>query len=293
MNGRAIGVDLVRVAARARGVLDAQATAHIAAFVSSCEAPAGGFRGRGAAADLYYTLFAVLAGGIVGTRPDRPRLAAFLEQQTMAALDLPHLAALLQCQRLLHRLGMPRRWRDAGARALAAFRTPDHGFASDPGGALGTAYGLYLAVLTGEAIGVAVLEPAAALAVSTELLRGELARPGCCLSPLAAATLALQAVGGPVPTAGVRAALAGCRLPDGGYRAHVQAAGADLLSTAVAAFTLRRLGAPLAGAAAAATAHFVQRLWAPSGGFCGAADDPLADCEYTFYALLTLGALEA
>ena len=37
--------------------------------------------------------------------------------------------------------------------------------------------------------------------------------------------------------------------------------------------------------------EFVESLWDDSGGFRGHLLDPVADCEYTFYGLLALGAL--
>jgi len=289
---RAIGVDLLRVAGRARRVLDREATARIASFLASRTTPEGGFCGRGAAADLYYTLFGTLAGQVVGAPPDRRRLTGFLAPQRPAGLDLPHLAALIQCQRLAHRFGLPRRWRDEAALALSAFRAADGGFGTQASAAPGTAYGLYLAVLVCEAMGTGVPAPGLALAAGTELLRTGLASPGSGLSPLVSAALAVQALGGELPAASVCTVVDGCRVPAGGFRAHARAAAADLLSTAVGAYALCRLGSPLGGAAAAATARFVEGLWDASGGFRGSADDPMPDCEYTFYALLALGALE-
>lgn len=300
MSRQPIGAALRRVALHARKVLDRQATAAIAAFLASCADAAGGYRGRGPAADLYYTSFGILAGEVVGARPDRRRLTAFLERHSPAELDLPHLAALCQGQRLLHPLHLPRACRAACRLALQRFRSRDGGFAETPGAASATAYGLYLALLCSEALGDGVTDAALAHAAAEGRLAAALpvtAAPGLptggAVSTLAAGALSVQALGGRLPAAAVQEALHACRAPDGGFLAHPRAVESDLLSTAVAAFALRRLGAPLSGSAAGATARYVQGLWTEAGGFRGAAADPLADVEYTFYALLALGALEA
>ena len=291
--GVPIGADLRRCAARARGRLRRPALARLSAFISTCEAPGGGFRGRGSGADLYYTLFGVLTAGLVGASIDRRRLAAYLAQQEPATLDLPHLAAFIQCQRLLHWFGVPRQCRAAGLAALASCRRPDGGFGEAPGPASGTAYGLYLATLSYEVMGAPMPDVARAIEAGSSLLRDVLAKPPWTLAPIVSLALALQALGCPAPAAAVCEALAACQDGAGGFRAHPQAPLADLLSTAVAAFARRRLGSPLRGQEAATTARFVQALWTESGGFCGTLADPVPDCEYTFYGLLASGSMEA
>ena len=290
---RAIGVDLLRVSARAKRLLERTALARVAAFVTSCAAVGGGYRGRGGStADVYYTLFGAVVGSLVGAGGERRELGPFLERQAPDSLDLPHLAALVQCQRLLHPFGVPRRWRASYVEAVSRFRSLDGGFGDAPGCARGSAYALYLAVLCHEVLGVEVPALSRAVTAAAGLLEGELDSAAGSLTRLVSALLAQQSLGGVVPEPRVGEYIRSCCSADGGCRAHVQAPLCDLLSTAVAAFALRRLGAPLSGAEAARTAYFVQSLWDVSGGFCGTALDPVPDCEYTFYGLLALGALE-
>jgi geranylgeranyl transferase type-2 subunit beta len=290
---RAIGGDLLRVSGRAKRLLARGALARLAAFVESCAAGDGGFRGRGGSlGDVYYTLFGAVAGNLVGASSNRRALGSFLDRQAPESLDLPHLAALVQCQRLLHLLGLPRHCRAAYTQALARFRSADGGFGDAPGSDRASAYALYLAALCHEALGAEVPAVAEAVTATAAVLRGELTGTTRSLSRAVSATLAQQSLGGAVPEAQVREQIHSCGDPGGGFRAHPQAPCGDLLSTAVAAFALWRIGTPLSGPAAARTAQFVQSLWQPDGGFCGSAEDPTPDCEYTFYGLLALGALE-
>jgi len=64
----------------------------------------------------------------------------------------------------------------------------------------------------------------------------------------------------------------------------------DLLSTASALFALDTLGQRLNGRADEALS-FVAGQWLECGGFSGHTLDDTADCEYTYYGLLSLGVL--
>jgi hypothetical protein len=64
----------------------------------------------------------------------------------------------------------------------------------------------------------------------------------------------------------------------------------DLLSTATALHALSALHVPISGLVEPCL-DFVDSLWTNRGGFFGTWADDAADCEYTYYALLTLGHL--
>ena len=72
----------------------------------------------------------------------------------------------------------------------------------------------------------------------------------------------------------------------GGFHASEQAPIPDLLSTAVALFTLRLMDAPTRDAS-----QFVQAHWLDSGGFAPTLLDDYSDVEYVFYGLLALGSI--
>ncbi len=84
--------------------------------------------------------------------------------------------------------------------------------------------------------------------------------------------------------------LMSCHLPSGGFVAVPGLAVADMLSTAVALHALTLLNCP-PGAIGQRCETFVRSLQNDMGGFIGNADDDLADCEYSWYALLALGHL--
>ena len=71
----------------------------------------------------------------------------------------------------------------------------------------------------------------------------------------------------------------------GGFYASEQAPVPDLLSTAVALFTLRLIGVPVKDASA-----FIQAHWRCGGGFSPSVLDDYSDVEYVFYGLMALGA---
>lgn len=73
----------------------------------------------------------------------------------------------------------------------------------------------------------------------------------------------------------------------GGFYASEQAPIPDMLSTAVALFTLKFLGEKVADAT-----DFIQAHWLDTGGFMPTLMDEYSDVEYAFYGLLALGSLE-
>lgn len=72
---------------------------------------------------------------------------------------------------------------------------------------------------------------------------------------------------------------------NGGFYASEQAPIPDLLSTAVALFTLRLMGEDMKDATS-----FIQTHWLEEGGFSPTLLDNYSDVEYVFYGLLALGA---
>ncbi len=105
----------------------------------------------------------------------------------------------------------------------------------------------------------------------------------------AAAVTTLSALGQTVDTHAVQWLLKS-RDANGGFKVMPAAPVADLLSTAVALHALRTMEADIEAIREADVA-FVAGLWDERIGFCQNRIDPISDCEYCFYGLLSLGHL--
>ena len=287
---------MLRVASRATRLLEDTDRDDVVAYVRSQIQPDGGFRGRADVSDLYYTVFG--CGCLLAlNRPPAPGplrryLATFGEG---AQLDFVHLASCARCWAGLSLpIWMSRRALGMLPR-LEGYRTSDGGYEVTPSAAQGTVYAAFLAFLTYEETRTPLPRPQALLA-SVRALRssdGGYANAsglaGSTTTATAAAILLQQWMAQAEDPAAV-AALQACACPTGGYYAFVGAPGPDLLSTATALFALQIAGVPLAPALAARHMDLVESLWHESGGFCGHATESQPDVEYTFYALLTMGA---
>lgn len=101
----------------------------------------------------------------------------------------------------------------------------------------------------------------------------------CCI-------LAMQRQMGKQPDAALLAWVGARQDETGGFHASELAPIPDLLSTAVALFTLK-----LAGAEAGDARDFIQAHWLETGGFAPTLLDDYSDVEYCFYGLLGLGSI--
>jgi len=172
---------------------------------------------------------------------------------------------------------------EAGAEAVRrvdALREAGGGFREKRGGGA-TPYACFLAVLAHEAQGVPVPD-AGSLAASVRAMAPSVT------PAIAARAILLSRLDSPDPADSER--LMGRLSRKGGFKAAAFAPIPDLLSTATALCALGALGAPL-GSLKDSCARFVESLWDESGGFRGHWADRAADCEYTHYALLSLGIL--
>lgn len=293
---------LIRLARGGAQLLDAPARDEIARFLLAQQQPDGGFRGPAGGSDLYYTLFALAAltgsagfqpasssTGSAGFQPTLPYLATFDDGES---LDLVHLAALAVCRGTLGERP-PRQWCKQVATRLEAFRLPDGGFADEADCHHGTPYGAYLAILAASALGIRLPQRSQAIAAARRCQArdgGYAGRPGAITGtvPATIAALILNAIEWHRPPRETIAWFALCQR-GAAFAAAPDAPLPDLLSTAtvLAANRLLRLKLPVA---ARATAAFVESCWHDSGGF-GAVPEARPDAEYTFYALLALGAL--
>ena len=258
-------------------------------FIRGRACEGGGFRGRGLAADLYYTLFAVEAlAALKAQLPHaalRDYLYAFGEGE---GLDLVHLACLARC------------WADVdGAAPPAVAAGILRRLQSLPRGG---AYGCFLALAAHQDLSSEIPD-GDDLVRRLESLRtpeggyaDDDALPVATVPSTAAALTVLRHLGRPADAEATRWLLAR-RLPSGGFAAAAGLPRADLLSTATALFALATAAVDLAPMAAGCLQFILALRDSDAGppcgamGFRGEADDETPDCEYTYYALLALGAL--
>lgn len=300
--------DAAATAALARDTLSVEGAARVVAFIGSRRAANGLFRDRAGRPDLYYTVFGL--DGLIALQAALPTphgvIRSFFDADNtpVAGGSFIDWASHIRCLRGLRLLGHGRqddacRLERALAR-LEGWRSADGGYAHEwPRAAHGTVYAAYLAEQAYRDAGAAWPEPERAIA-SLDALRtpdgGYSNHPGtrrCTATATAAAAVLLARCGARERALQAAAVLAALRHPEGGTRAAPSVPLPDLLSTATALYA-ESLCPPLPAAAPfRETAAFVESLWSDDGGFRGHAADPIADVEYTFYALLALGALAA
>ena len=278
------------------------------AFLLSQQTPDGGFRGREGEGDLYYTGFAVRALAILGgmTAGDAERVARFLRPFDPAALDTIDLLSWLYSALVVQAAGgidlladRPGDWIDASVAKLEALRRPDGGYAKGAGGAIGSTYHSFLAVLTLELLGRDVPRPNALAQFLYDQQRddggfveiGPMKRGGT--NPTAAAVALLHRFGRADDElrGDVRAFLDQVWSNDGGYAANTRIPFPDGLSSFTAVLTAYDLGLSRFVNTTALRRFVTDELEFPTGGFRGAAWDLQADVEYTFYGLGLLALL--
>lgn len=268
---------------RGAGLLVSQTRRRIADAIAATVTSEGGFQGRaGTVSDPYYAPFAVASWKALGVCAELPA-------------GLPgYLRRLEQTGRLddLHRRSVAMAWVLAGQPEAARQALRSVPFLAKDGRQAGTsrnaAYTRFLDALLARA---GVLEQAVGGSDTMELSRS----CGSCGTtvPEWAAYLIGEHWRGAVPDRRALAAVEACVQPGGGLGASPQAERADLLSTATGLLALRLGGRMQVPGETRRQVSFVTDCWRDTGLFAASPDDPdpAGDTEYTFYALLALGAL--
>jgi prenyltransferase beta subunit len=306
--------DMLAAAAKASPLLGPRAV-RVVGFLKEQLRPEGGFGGRGPDADLYYTVFGLES--LMALDADIPAAAtdAYLRrfipspgtgQTHPAGLDLVHLACLGRCWVDLAERGG--RSIDSGLSkvlldGLAAHRSPDGGYALAQGATEGSAYACLLALGLLQDLASAQSDEQGLIRCiqSLQMPDGGFANAMSmqvgATPATAAAVTSLHYLGRPVPEGSVEFLLSQAA-PSGGFAAFPWEGGTgqalvqpDLLSTATALHALSVTGQQLDEDLRGRCLGFVQGLWSEQGGFRGTVADPVVDCEYTYYGLMSLGHL--
>jgi hypothetical protein len=258
--------------------------------------PAGGFVNRAGLPDLYYTVFGLEGMAALRAPIDADRTRRYLTGfGDGAELDFVHLSCLARCWANLPDGTPPADVRARMLERIATFRSRDGGFATDPGGDEGSAYGAFVALGAYQDLREPVPERDALMAQLLTLVSADgglnnfPGAPVGLTTATAAAAAALRQFDQPVPATFAPWLLSQAH-PMGGFRALPGSPIPDLLSTATAIHALVGLHADVSGIKEPCL-DFVDSLWTNRGGFYGHWEDDILDCEYTYYGLLALGHL--
>ncbi len=271
--------------------------ARIAQYLWSQCAPDGGFMDRGGTSDLYYTVFGIDALAALNEPLPLDRLASYLESYGNGdSLDFMHLTCLARCWTRMPTSSIPDGVRSHLCKRIEAYRTSDGGYHTVQEAASGSVTGIYLAVAAYQDMGLEIPAPTRILQSLSGLRSRDNAyanekglRTGTTLAT--AGTLILQhGLGGDVDRTAADW-LWKQMDPDGGFLASPVTPMPDLLSTATAIYAGRVLECPMESLTDK-TVIFTESLQdEDTAGYAGHWLELEPDCEYTFYALLVLGAL--
>jgi prenyltransferase beta subunit len=284
-------LQVARLAANQLG----DASAAVAAFLSSQFHQDGGAVDRAGNSDLYYTVFAL--EGLMALQVElpvsttMPFLASF---GNGADLDLVHRACLARCWASMPKNSLDSDRAAAIATGIESYRADDGGFAATAQSPHGTAYHAFLAHGAYQDLNIPCPDRAglgeSLLSLTTK--DGGFANtaglPFGTTTVTAAAVSLLRHLDRPAPS-GVGNWILAQAHPEGGFRANPQAPMPDLLSTATALHALDGLQVDYK-VLREHCLDFVDSLWTGKA-FCGHWADDAQDSEYTYYALLALGHL--
>ena len=279
-----------------------EATERVSDFLRKQINPDGGVRDRAGHSDLYYTVFGL--EGLIALRqvPPYSQVRPYLEQfGDGEGLDLVHLACLARCWAALPSGSLSPPTGRGLAKRLDAFRARDGGYGPTSGASTGTSTGTgtvyhgFLVLGAHQDLGIPLSDPQG-LAGSVRSLQldsgGFSGRRGLSVpsTPNTAAALTLLRQLGAPALPGGSDWLLGQACAAGGFRAAENTPIPDLLSTATALHALAGMQVSFEHLKEP-TLDFLDTLWTSRGAFYGNWTDEVADCEYTYYALLALGHL--
>jgi prenyltransferase beta subunit len=256
----------------------------------------GGFSGRAGESDLYYTVFGLESLIALGSDLPSQAVAGYLRTfGDGSTLDFVHLTCLARAW-----ADLPRGLREEAPKQqirdrLESHRTGDGGYHAAPDAETGNVYGCFLALGAYQDLGLEMPDPTRMVACLREM---EAADGGFAnqseqafgLTPATAGAVMLLRHLGQNPGPGLAQWLLSRRHPGGGFFASPAAPVPDLLSTATALHALAGMQVSF-GEFKDSCLDFIDTLWTNRGGFYGNWQDDILDCEYTYYALLSLGHL--
>ena len=286
---------MLKAASKAANLL-ADSAELVIDFISRQINTDGGFRGRSAGSDLYYTVFGLETLLALDADIDRNRIIGYLRKfGDGAGLDLIHLACLARCWADLSQGPIEEDIRSGILRGIENYRSGNGGYSNCMGGKHGTAYGCFVALGVYQDLNMEPPDSAGLIECVNSLRRtdgGYANEPNVqavSTPATAAALMVLHYLNERIDNASVQWLFGQCS-DKGGFLAIPLVTTPDLLSTATALHTLGVIGADT-DKIKQQCLDFVDSLWSSRGGFCANWLDKTLDCEYTYYGLLALGHL--
>jgi hypothetical protein len=311
---------LLHTLQRGKDRLGKESFRRISRFVDSQRTDEDSFRDKSGKADLYYTLFGWILSYVLGIGPDRKKMAAYLAQQDADSPDLIRYAAYIRC-RMIELLMNKRK---AGLLMHSLFSTKIkalHDFSGLPHDDPQSPYTQFIRLSLLEDTGnryrnsrwagvVSKFKTGGSPSVrdsktddgtvnkkdileSLERYRvkgggfGNMRNATAATTNATVAALAVKGqLAGYTENEDVRY-LRDLQEPSGGFGAVKDSPVPDLLSTATALFMLSCYGIRPKYAAG----DFIEAHWLDSGGFSATLLEEESDVEYTFYGILSLGAI--
>jgi len=287
---------MLQVARLAPSVLG-DAAPLVADFLQSQRHPGGGFVNRSGQSDLYYTVFGL--EGLLALQQPLPVDDLYRYVKPFGNgddLDFVHLTCLARCWSILPAALQGEMPSAAILSRIETHRTDDGGYDTLPGKSHGSLYGSFMACGAYQDLRQPIpdaerlieflrglREPCGAYRQSRDL-------PMPLVPPTAGAVALLRQLGDDSFDPEISRWLLACFDEQGGFRPAPAAPVPDLLSTATALHALATLKIDLKDRKELCL-DFLDTLWTNRGGFYGHWEDSHVDCEYTYYALLSLGHL--
>jgi prenyltransferase beta subunit len=287
--------EMLQAAKRGAASLNPNCANSIIDYVNSLTHPDGGYRGRSAASDLYYTVFAIKLLIVLNADLPIQQIEMYLQSfDENTPLDLVHLSCLARCWANLPDKEPSFNIRNMILDRVSACRTGPTGFANQPGEQKNSIYSSFMALSAYQDLGVdmpdqdALIEWLYSQEAAEEGFAHEDSNSGGLTPITSGAIILLKHLNMTIPDQSVKWLLTR-HCNEGGFFAAPLLPFPDLLSTATALHALRVSHVSVDDIREPCLI-FINNLW-HDHGFCGMEVDETVDCEYTFYGLLALGNL--
>ncbi|MBF0409025.1 MAG: hypothetical protein HQM10_16880 [Candidatus Riflebacteria bacterium] len=310
--------EILQIISESPGNIQPVALQKLCSYIESRISSEGGFMNRADRPDIYYTLFGLSCAYVLNLNISVEKTAAWLNRFAIPDLTLVNLSSLVKCFSVLSLmssqklpggkaefLGLSKlsnssnflnfsELSDSFTTALSRFRTSEGGF-SYTGTGPGFPYAAFLAMNIYQDLEKPIPEPHKLIEGLERCQQsdGRFVHPGSSSTGLLLSTVAglltLRQLTGSVNSSALNW-IKSQFTTSGGFKADPGSELPDMLSTAVALFALKVCGTTMKPFRDNAK-RFVEDHWLNNGSFSATLLDEIGDCEYTYYGLLSLGAL--